>query len=225
MFCGNAAAFGVADAHLVFGGRSFAGSGGAQRSGRSRPAARRCSNDRPARCRLRGVRRTGFRGIEPVTSGSLMMVDGSNTRFAADGVGPLGIGRRGGSVPSGAGIGRLGVVDGACIFGSVAAGLLDWSLGGISPVGGASGNRNSMAVCATPTTMMATLAAISSVFRSFDYLFAARERCIGAASIAIGGGIVEGIGAGFAAGRGGSRRRPEPARGPAARRRRPWRPS
>src|SRR6185436_17455696 len=106
-------------------------------------------------------------GTEPVTSGSLMMVDGSNSDLppielvcsgsVADG---------GGSVPSGAGIGRLGVVAGACVLGS-AAGLLDWSLGGISPEGGASGNRNSMAVCATPTTMIATLAAISSVFRSF----------------------------------------------------------
>ena len=91
---------------------------------------------------MRGRGGAGFRGIEPVTSGSLIAVEGSkNERFAADRVGLLGIGRSGGSVPSGAGIGRLGVVDGACIFGSVAAGLLDWSLGGISPVGGASGEQ------------------------------------------------------------------------------------
>ena len=59
-----------------------------------------------------------------------------------------------------------------------------------------------MAVCATPTTMMATLAAISSVFRSFR-IFLPRES--GApSSIGSGGGIVEGIGAGIGAGIGGS---------------------
>src|SRR5947207_9403158 len=132
-----------------------------------------------------------------------MMVEGSNSDLP-----PMELvcsgSVAGGSVPSGAGIGRLGMVDGACVFGSAAAGLLDWSLGGIWPVGGASGNRNSMAVCATPTTMMATLAAISSVFRSFITFLPRESAALAPSSIASGGGIVEGVGAGFAAGSGGN---------------------
>ncbi len=61
-----------------------------------------------------------------------------------------------------------------------------------------------MAVCATPTTMIATLAAISSVFRSFITFLPRESGASAPLSIASGGGIVEGIGAGFVAGRGGN---------------------
>ena len=48
-----------------------------------------------------------------------------------------------------------------------------------------------MAVCATPTTMIATLPAISSVFRSFITFLPRGSGASPSSSIAIGGGIVE----------------------------------
>ena len=68
----------------------------------------------------------GFRPIEPVTSGSLIAVAGSKNdepllmELVVSGSGGLGAG----NVPSGAGIGRLGLADGA-VFGAVTAGLWD----------------------------------------------------------------------------------------------------
>ena len=72
----------------------------------------------------------------------------------------------GGNVPSGAGIGRLGVVVGAWVFGAAVAGLLDWSLGGIAPgaAGGVSGNRNSwLAVVSTLARMFVYSISIASL--------------------------------------------------------------
>ena len=112
----------------------------------------------------------GFRGIEPVTSGSLIAVDGSkNDELLLIELVVLGIGcRRGrhGAFRRRHRPARRGRRSAALrLGGGRALGLV---LGRHAPgAGGLSGNRNSIAVCATPTTMIATLAAISSVFSSF----------------------------------------------------------
>ena len=71
----HAAALGIAGAQFVFGGRVVGGGSGAQRRADRSRQRHRCSIDRPVRsC---GAAVAGFRGIEPVTSGSLIAVAGS----------------------------------------------------------------------------------------------------------------------------------------------------
>ena len=138
----------------------------------------------------------GLRPIEPVTSGSLISVEGSKNDLPSAALPPIELVCSGsfesGAVeaPPGVGIGRLGVVDGARP-GALIAGLWDWSFGGSVPgaVLCSLGNSNSMAVCAAPTTMIATQAAISSVFRNFRTRLPRVGDVSASSSIAIGCGI------------------------------------
>src|SRR5262249_17512185 len=74
-----------------------------------------------------------------------------------------------GSGPSGVGIGRLGVLGALGALGTVRGGVRLGSLSvGAAGAGGADGSpgsSSSIAVCTAPTTMITTLAAISTVIR------------------------------------------------------------
>ena len=125
---------------------------------------------RPACCRAGGGGGAAWRAIDPVTSARRLRRDHGRgveeRRHVADLAGGFAVGapRRGSELlgrrhPAGVGV--------ACgVSGGAASACRRLDIGG----GGISGNSRSIAVSAAPTTMMATLAAISSVFRTANRL-------------------------------------------------------